>query len=317
MKRRAIGVVLGVVVLCVVYAVQGQVVPGNLPVLTDRHAFVATHISSVTHVVLVGTGAGSIPISTIGHVSSVVHIAASGTGTPGQSISVRCANTAGTAFEACGGGSTTIDTIQHISGSVHIAGTIRGAAFHVQGVGTPGQSHGGVLTVQGVTGMNPVTVSQSTANWTTAHISSAVHVVGTLSGSVNVAHVSGAIHVAGTLRMRQHISGGFTMGQVSECGTAARTVIATNASRRSLILQNAGGRLMYVGGTHATLTTSNGFPLHASGTSDNPEIWHAALSRLELPFYRGPIACLTVGAGSTLVFIEILDPGGGISTSGF
>ena len=94
--------------------------------------------------------------------------------------------------------------VRHVSGSLHIAGTIKGAQFHVTGLGTPGQSHGGVFTIQGVTGMLPVTVDTgSTANlFRVAHISSATHISGTAN--------AGAIHVAGISNVGSGAPGGST-----------------------------------------------------------------------------------------------------------
>ena len=161
--------------------------------------------------------------STIRHVSSVTHIASAGLAIANQALAVRCVDTGGTTFQACGGGSDpqsvvqsstwTIQaahlvTIAHIAQSVHIGGTIQGAQFHVQGLGLPGASHGGVLTIQGITGMNAVVVSQATASslqmtatqtgtWTVQP----GNTVNTTAWLVNAGHVSSVTHVAGSVRL--------------------------------------------------------------------------------------------------------------------
>lgn len=170
--------------------------------------------------------------STVRHVSSVTHVAGSVrliSGTPNNqaavithfgALAVTCYTSAGAA-ESCGGtagGGDTVNvfhqsTIRHVSGSLHIAGTINGAQFHIQGLGTPGASHGGVLTVQGIAGGNAVTISQSTALWNINHISAAVHLAGGVTDNANSAlrvtgvtvftvmgaidHISSQVHLAG------------------------------------------------------------------------------------------------------------------------
>ena len=354
--------------LALVYAAIGQVVPGNLRVLTDQHAFVVAHISSVSHVVLVGTSGGSVPISTVAHVTSTLHVQVSGSGTPTSSLSVRCVNTAGTAFVDCGGGTgsgdavnvfhqstvrhissvthisaagtpwnfnmalsvrcvntgatafescagtSTLDAIAHVSGALHIAGTIRGAAFHIQGLGTPGASHGGVLTVQGIAGGNPIVVNVQ-------HISGAVHLASNVTDNANnairvtgvtffsiqgaVSHNSGQLHITAF-----HSSGALRAWTVSTCGTSASLAVATNRARRDLILQNIGTRPIFIGyGTtgHVALTTSNGFMLHAGeGTGGSAAQMPSALGRLELRDYSGPIACISTDATQTMNVLEIL-----------
>ena len=367
MRRLFIGAACGVM-LAVVYSAIGQVTRGSLPVLTDQHAFVVSHISSVSHVVLVGTSGGSVPISTIAHVASVVHVQVSGVGSPTQSLSVRCVNTGATAFESCGGGSgsgdavnvfhqstirhissvthisaagtpwafnmalavrcvntgatafescagtSTLETISHVSGALHVAGTIRGAAFHVQGLGTPGASHGGVLSVQGIAGGNPIVVNVQ-------HISGAVHLASNVTDNANSAlrvtgvtvfTIMGALdHVASQVHITAfHSSGALRAWTVSTCGTSASLAVATNRARRDLILQNIGTRPIFIGyGTtgHVALTTSNGFMLHAGeGTGGSAAQMPSALGRLELRDYSGPIACISTDATQTMNVLEIL-----------
>ena len=291
--------------LAVVYSAVGQVTRGSLPVLTDQHAFVVSHISSVSHVVLVGTSGGSVPISTIAHVSSVTHISAAGTPWAfNMALSVRCVNTGATAFESCAGTST-LDAIAHVSGALHIAGTIRGAAFHVQGLGTPGASHGGVLSVQGVAGGNPIVVNVQ-------HISGAVHLASNVTDNANnairvtgvtvfsiqgaVSHNSGQLHVAGT-----GISPQFTMFRVN-CGSTAATAVSVTTTRKRVILQNVGTLPIYIGGGHVTVTASNAFTLHAVSAPQNA----ATTSRLELTDFQGRVDCISDGPGQTLEVLQVI-----------
>lgn len=378
MRRFVVGLVLGLF-LAAAYVTTGQVVPGNLPVLTDQHAFVVAHISSVSHVVLVGTSGGSVPISTVSHITSVVHIQVSGAGSPTSSLSVRCVNTGGTAFADCGGGASSGDAVNvfhqstvrhissvthmagalsivdragnyvgvtggelnvtctgcsaasvvavsHVSGAVHIAGTIRGAAFHIQGLGTPGASHGGVLSVQGVGGGNAIPASQS-GTWTVqpgntvntspwmvniAHISGAVHLASNVTDNANnairvtgvtffsvqgaISHNSGQLHVAGL-----GISPQFTMFRVN-CGSSAATAVSVTTTRRRVILQNVGTLPIYIGGGHVTVTTSNAFTLHAVSAAQNA----ATTSRLELTDFQGRVDCISEGPGQTLEVLQVI-----------
>ena len=122
--------------------------------------------------------------STIRHISSVTHITGSLflTNQAGTAVTVT-----GTALDVnCTGcAAASVVGVTHISSALHIAGTINGARFHIQGVGIPGQAHGGVLTVQGVTGGVPLPVSLTSGGdavnvfhqSTVRHISSLTHVV--------------------------------------------------------------------------------------------------------------------------------------------
>jgi len=164
----------------------------------------------------------------ISHISAAVHLAGNVTDQNNQALRV----TGVTVF-------TVMGAIDHLAGSLHIAGSINGARLHIQGVGSPGQSHGGVLSIQGVTGMNAVSVAQSVANWTIAHVSSVTHVRGgvfltsqagaaiTVTGTaldvnctgcaaasvVAVTHISAAVHIGGTIEgARFHVQGLGTPG---------------------------------------------------------------------------------------------------------
>lgn len=151
---------------------------GALSVSIGGGSLAISHITSVTHVsgqvqirgqsgnIAVVNAAGAlsttatVTVDTISHITSVTHVVlTSGGGTratfTGTSLDVNCTGCAAASVVA----------VSHISAAVHIGGTIQGAQFHIQGLGTPGQSHGGVLSVQGVGGGNALAVSQS-GTWT-------------------------------------------------------------------------------------------------------------------------------------------------------
>ena len=188
--------------------------------------------------------------STVRHVSSVTHIASAGLALANQALAVRCVDTGGTTFQACGGGADpqsvvqsstwTIQaahlvTIAHIAQSVHIGGTIQGAQFHVQGLGLPGASHGGVLTIQGITGMNAVVVSQTVASslqMTAGHISSTTHVAGNvrlMSGTPN--NQLAIVTHFGALAVTCYTAGGAT----ETCGGTGGSGDAVNVFHQSTI----------------------------------------------------------------------------------
>ena len=185
-------------------------VPAQRVIIVDPTGM---HAAGVTGGAL-GTSA-SVSVDAISHISSVTHVA--GTGTFDVNCVTGCSASAGVT------GST------HVSVALHVAGTINGAQFHVQGLGIPGQAHGGVLTIQGVAGGVAVPISGSLSvttdnvnvfhQSTIRHISSVTHVAitsfsreahlaaaqsGTWTvaaahqgGNWNVAHIGGAVHVAG------------------------------------------------------------------------------------------------------------------------
>lgn len=214
MRRRVgLGVTL-VLLLVIAYAALGQVTPGSLPVLTDQHAFVVAHVSSVSHVVLVGTSGGSVPISTIAHISSVTHVVLAGTsggaipittighitsvthisatGTPwgfNMALAIRCVNTGATAFESCGGTVTsdTVNvfhqsTIRHVSSVTHVAAADGGLVIRDPiNLGARARvDHTGALVTSAT-----VTVTTDNVNVfhqsTIRHVSSVTHVGGTVS----------------------------------------------------------------------------------------------------------------------------------------
>ena len=141
------------------------------------------------------------------------------------------------------------------------------------------------------------TVGQD-GEWTIRHIGSVVHIAGavSLSGghSLVVSHVSAVLHVAGI-----NVSPQFTMLQQAGCSGTATTILSSATTRRDLIVQNNGTVNIYLGGGHATVTTSNGFALHASSASP-------FTSKVDLPNFQGPLACIADGPGQTLSIIQIV-----------
>lgn len=145
------------------------------------HQSTIRHISSASHVVGAVRLMGSTPND------QLVVVTHSG------ALTITCQTAAGVA-ESCAGGGGAGDavnvfhqsTVRHISSVTHVTGY---GAFHMQGLGTPGQSHGGVVSIQGAgVAMNPVLVSPS-------------NVVNTTAWLVNIQHLSSQLHVGGSVRL--------------------------------------------------------------------------------------------------------------------
>lgn len=199
---------------------------------------------------------------------------------------------------------------------------------------------------------NQMTEVRQGSAWTIAHIGSVVHVVSvsgsgssvSQSGQWNVAHISGILHVrvspssnandllgthaqvrdkncttcsvrvdhVGAMAVQAHQSGSMRAWQVNACGGTATMAVASNASRRDLILKNLGGaaansdsNVIFVGfGTtgHVALTTANGFPITVH-MSTAPVM---ATPPVVLSNYQGPLACITNANTAVLSVIEVL-----------
>ena len=122
----------------------------------------------------------------IAHITGAVHLAGNVTDQNNNALRV----TGVTVF-------TVMGAIDHITSALHVAGTVNGARFHIQGVGSPGASHGGVMSIQGVTGMNPVASSQSGAWNVSAAQSGSLTIQATHQGGEwNVRHVTSVVHMA-------------------------------------------------------------------------------------------------------------------------
>ena len=197
---------------------------------------VVSHISSVSHVAGVITGFGKQATNvvdtvnsalqvncvvgcssggTVSHITSVSHIygtvslvnrAGTYAGFTGTSQDVNLTNSPAvnqsgtwTIQAAHQGGEW---TLRHVSGALHIAGTTRGAEFHIQGLGIPGSAHGGVLSVQGITGMVPLAAAQS-GGWNVSAAQSGTWTVQAAhqGGQWTVAHVTSVSHVYGTVSL--------------------------------------------------------------------------------------------------------------------
>ena len=134
-----------------------------------------------------------------------------------------------------------------------------------------------------------------TDNFTVGHATSVTHVALIASGHANV--------------VREHVSAALRTIVVAQCGPGAALAIGTNPDRRDLILQNGGttsttGNIWIGFGTqgHVALTAATGFVLHTNSAFANA----SPTTRLVLPNYRGPIACIGETAGSPLLIMEIL-----------
>ena len=115
-------------------------------------------------------------------------------------------------------------------------------------------------------------------------------------GQWNLAHVGSVTHA--TLGISPHI----TTFAVVSCGTTAAVAVTpkvdTLGRRRDVQIQNIGTVNVYVGGTHATITTGTGFTLHAASVSP-------ATSRVELANFQGRVDCIADDVGQQLRVLEI------------
>ena len=245
----------------------------------------------------------------------------------------------GTALDVNCTGCSSASTVavSHIASALHIAGTIKGAAFHMQGLGIPGQAHGGVLTIQGVAGAVPVAISGSITagdavnvfhQSTIRHVSSTTHIAGSLQiQDMTCTTCRARVDHYNVLVVQPHISGAFRAWRVASCGTSATQMVATNTNRRDLYIQNLGGPTVSAGahsnvylgfGTtgHVALTINNGWVLHSMSrsitpvtTSDTARVMSGDTAQLILYNYQGPVSCIaaTTGPlGATLTILEIL-----------
>ena len=166
MKRTALTLTLALLFGCIGLA--WSQTPAQRVIIMDS---TGTHAASVSGGNL-GTSA-SVTVDNIAHITSALHVAGIA-----QTVLVNCVT--GCSASAGVTGST------HVSVALHVAGTINGAQFHIQGLGVPGQAHGGVLTIQGVAGGVAVPISGTITagdainvfhQSTIRHISSLTHVV--------------------------------------------------------------------------------------------------------------------------------------------
>ena len=244
--------------------------------------------------------------STVRHVSSVTHVQVSGSGAPTSSMPVRCVNTAGTGFEACGGSVSTDginvfhqSTVRHVSSMTHVVIVDWQRWAHIQA------SQSGSFTVQ---------AAHQGGEWNVRHVTSVAHVAAAGGGLVirddtcltcrmRVDHYNALV-------VQPHISGALRTWQVSQCGTTAALAINTNANRRDLWVMNRGNGNIYVGygvTGHVALTTTNGWPLHATASAITTTARHStALSIAYFPNSQGPLACISDLAGQTLQVMELL-----------
>lgn len=259
------------------------------------------HLSSVSHVVLQGPSFGGRPqqevrqgapgsiaawpvvahalqsgawtiqaahqagVWTIAHVSSVTHVGGtvSIVSRTGTYAGVNASNQLEVNCTGCSAAS--VVAVSHISAAVHIGGTIQGAQVHIQGLGTPGQSHGGVLSIQGIGGGNPLAVSQS-GEWNVRHISSVTHVatgaaaplhIVASTGSANmVCHTTVALHQTATAAVIGHSQAGQRLWICSV------VLVASSAQNVSLIEADTTGNNAcegatttrgVIGGRHASI----------------------------------------------------------------
>ena len=87
--------------------------------------------------------------------------------------------------------------------------------------------------------------------------------------------------------------------RVVGCGATAATAVTPTTGRRDLVLKNVGTVNIYVGGVHATVTTSNAWTLHASSAQPGT-------AQLYLENFSGQVNCIADGPNQTLEIMEVL-----------
>ncbi len=241
-----------------------------------------THAATVSSGNALSTSA-AVTVDTISHITSKTHIVGSVQLTnqagavvtvTGTSLDVNCTG--------CSAASSV--TVSHVASALHLAGTIGGAQLHVQGLGIPGQAHGGVLTIQGVAGGVAVPISGTITagdavnvfhQSTIRHISSVTHIqsVGRLgtdshqggawnvsaaqSGSLTVqaahqggewtvAHVSGAVHVA-AIAQPIHVVGVSIVNSTFPLTCHSSLAFHTSARATTLAHANSGMKIYICG----------------------------------------------------------------------
>ena len=150
------------------------------------------------------------------------------------------------------------------------------ASRPVRGTGTPGVPSSGAVTIQGVLQGRPVTVD--------------FHHVAALP---TLSHVTSVVHV--TTGQSPHITTFWV-----NCGATAAVAVQPKADtigkRRDLMFYNTGTNNIFLGGTHATVTTTTGFVLH-NGTGFT--------SRLTLENFQGRVDCISGLGLQNLQIMEI------------
>jgi hypothetical protein len=218
--------------------------------------------------------------STIRHISSVTHVYV--VDLP-RSAHLAASQSGSWTIQAAHQGGAWVMNVQHIA-----------AMLHVAIVDLPRWAHMAVAQ----SGIWNVTAHQGGTGYTIQHISSVVHVAGMSSAG-------------GSVKTENHLSGALRAWRVASCGTTTTQAVASNANRRTLIVNNIGTRPVYLGygaTGHVALTQANGYPMHSMGftgangiNSEN----HRYAGPLILESYQGPISCIAP-ALTDLSIIEIL-----------
>jgi len=337
-RRFAGGLTLGLVLAWAALALsQGTPAPGAFRIQDAGFQGFArvTHYGALMVSIVGGDWGLETQDVNIRHINTVVHVTSAGLAPLNQALAVRCVNISATAFEACGGGgpggSDAVNvfhqsTVAHVSSVTHVAGrviltnvagtpvTLTGGALDVNCTGCAAASvvaishiSAAVHLAGGVTdnanqALRVSGVTVFTVQGAIGHISSVTHVAGAVgqggAWTVNVGHLSGQLHIAAI-----HASGALRAWRVESCGTAAKTVIATNTARRELWLTNMGTSNIYIGygaAGHVAVSTSNGWPMHAASASTG------LAYPVKLREYVGPIACVTDLGSQQLGIMEVL-----------
>lgn len=157
------------------------------------------------------------------------------------------------------------------------------ASRPIRGTGEAGRPSSGVVTIQGILQGRPVTVDFHHTAVSTLHV------------LAQVAHISSVVHT--TSGVSPHVTTFWV-----NCGTTAAVAVTPKADtlgrRRDLMVQNAGTVNIHLGGTHATVTATTGWTLHAASVS-------SFTARLVLEQFQGRLDCIADGPGQTLQIMEI------------
>jgi len=236
--------------------------------------------------------------STVAHISSVVHMAGVIRGFGIQATDV--VDIPNASLKVSQGPARW--PVSHITSVTHVYGMVS----LVNRAGAYFTMTGSSLDVNMTN--SPTVLPGNTANTTAwlvnvQHISSQLHInVASIGGipiqtsrGLPIQHIATVVHVravAYSQLLRQQ--------QVTNCGTSAATFLsAASGLRRDVYLKNGGTVNIYVGGTHATVTTSNGWFLHAGQVST---------AELRLESFQGPLACIADGPGQRLYVITVDNP---------
>lgn len=244
--------------------------------------------------------------TTISHVQAVIHVAGiiRGFGPQGTNV-VDQANAALQVNCVVGCSASTPGSVPHITSVTHVAGgislinqagtyvTVTGTALDVNCTGCSAASVTAVSHISAMTHVSGLIVGFGKQNTDVVDVPNASLKVSQGPARWPVSHVTSVTHV--TLGISPRMS----VFQVTNCGSTAQKIISSNPSRKSLRLRNVGTLPMWINGGHVTVSSSNGWTLHAVTTAANT----TETSVMELPDFQGQIDCVSTGP----VKVEVME----------